>query len=267
MIKADLHIHSTISDGSYTVEEIMLMAKKVELSHIAFTEHDTTKGYEKIVKLAEDYGIIAIPAVEISAIDIHTGIKAHILGYGYHSTFHIEGLCKEILHKRHQNSLKQIDILKQQGYIISEDLIMRNGECIYKQHIVEHLVKTGQVKELFGEFYKSTFKNKGICDFDITYMSVQDAVEIITADGGIAVLAHPLQQDNLYLVEQLVEKGLGGIELFHPANKIERYDEITSLCIKHNLMLTGGSDFHGRFSKEKTSVGEYFVNDLGKLTY
>lgn len=265
MIKADLHIHSTISDGSFTVDEILQMAKLANLTHIAFTEHDTTKGYEQAISKAAQLGITAIPAIEVSAIDYSTGTKAHILGYGYRDTYHIERHCKEILQRRHQNSLKQIEILKQKGYTISEKELSRNDECIYKQHIMAHLVNTGQVAEMFGEFYKNTFKNGGECDFDITYMPVQDAVEIIVADGGVAVLAHPLQQENLYLVEQLIPYGLKGIELFHPANPQSRYNEIRELCQKHSLCGTGGSDFHGTFEATKTSVGEYFIDNLGGL--
>ncbi|MGL5973088.1 MAG: hypothetical protein ACRCZK_05225 [Oscillospiraceae bacterium] len=106
--------------------------------------------------------------------------------------------------------MKQIEILQIQGFNISVDALNRNGQCRYKQHIMAHFVKTGQVSEMFGNFYKNTFKNGGICDCDITYIPVRDIVEIIVADGGIPILAN-LLQNNLFLVEKLIPYGLKGI--------------------------------------------------------
>lgn len=261
MLKADLHLHSTISDGSVTVDKILELAKSKGLTHVAFTEHDTTEGHKEAVDKALAYGITAIPAIEISAIDSGTGVKAHILGYGYKSTANIEKSCKKILERRHENSLKQIAILQNHGCDISQEMLMRKG-CIYKQHIMAHLVKTRQAEEMFGEFYKKTFKNGGICDFDILYMPVEEAVKIIADDGGVPVLAHPLQQNNLYLVEKLIPYGLRGLELNHPANPKDRHHEILELCQKHSLFTTGGSDFHGAYEAVKSDVGAYFTEIL-----
>jgi len=265
MIKADLHVHSTISDGSFTVDEILPMAKEKGLTHIAFTEHDTTEGHEYAVRKAMEFGITAIPAIEISAMDYHTGVKAHILGYGYKKTYQIERYCIGILEMRNKNSLKQIEILKELGYQITPEELGRGSRCIYKQHIMAHLVKTGQVADMFGEFYQSTFKNGGACDFDITYMPVKVAVEIITEDGGTAVLAHPLQQDNLYLVEKLVPYGLKGIECNHPSTPENRKSEILDLCMKHKLIVTGGSDFHGKYAAVDTDMGEIYASVLENI--
>ena len=265
MIKADLHVHSTVSDGSFTVDEILSVAKDKGLTHIAFTEHDTTEGYEYAVCKAKEFNITAIPAIEISAMDYNTGKKAHILGYGYKSTYQLERYCKHILELRHNNSLKQIKILQELGYQITSEDLDRGNRCIYKQHIMAHLVKTGQATDMFGEFYQSTFKNGGACDFDITYMPVKVAVEIITEDGGTAVLAHPLQQDNLYLIENLIPYGLRGLECNHPSTPENRKSEILDLCMQHKLIVTGGSDFHGKYSTTGICVGDIYTDVWEKV--
>lgn len=254
MSKADLHIHSTISDGSLTQEECIKQAKNNNIQTIALTEHDTTLDYEKAVELGAKYGVKIIPAIEISAFDKTTGKKAHILGYNYKKPEILENLCRPLLEKRNANSLKQIKILQDLGFEITPEKLNRGKLPIYKQHIMRHLVNTGQAEDIYGEFYYKYFKNNGPCQIDIDYIDVKDAVKAIAKAGGTPVLAHPLQQDNLYLVEELAKLGLKGIELNHPANKEERKHEILELAEKYNLILTGGSDYHGKFDNIKNNT-------------
>ncbi len=263
-MKADLHVHSTISDGSMTTTEILSQAKSMGLSHIAFTEHDTVEGCDAVVRQGKETGITVIPAIEISAFDYHTGKKAHILGYNFKDTYYIERTVKDTLSRRHANSLKQIAILQGLGYRISTEMIARAG-CIYKQHIMDVLVQTGQVEDLFGAFYQQIFKSGGPCAFDIQYIPAQDAVEAITADGGVAVLAHPYQQDVLHLVEQLMPFGLKGVEVYHPSTPHHSVDEALNLCSTFGLMATGGSDFHGRFEKDGAGLGAIYITNIQEL--
>lgn len=253
MIKSDLHIHSTISDGSLNQEDCIKQAKEEGVTVIAFTEHDTTLGHEKALKLGEKYKIKVIPAIEISAFDPKIGKKAHILGYNYAKPQVLENLCAPLLEKRNANSLKQIQILKDLGFKITKEDMKRGDLPIYKQHIMRHLVATKQADAIYGDFYYKYFKNNGPCQIEIDYIFVEDAVKAIVQAQGIAVLAHPLQQDNLYLVENLVKLGLKGIELNHPSNKEQRKHEIIEIAQKYNLILTGGSDYHGAYDNIKTN--------------
>ncbi|MFZ7134210.1 MAG: PHP domain-containing protein [Eubacteriales bacterium] len=255
-INADLHIHSKISDGSETIDEIIKIAKQKGLTHIAITDHDTLDGTFYAVSQGKKEGLMVIPGVEISAIDLNTGKKVHILGYGIKHRDPITALCEPLLKRRHLNCLKQIGILNQNGYCVPENILKKNvHQYIYKQHIMDYLVSTGQVEEMFGDFYQKIFKNRGICDFDISYINACDAVKAVKKAGGFAVLAHPGQQQNFDSIHGLVSAGLDGLELNHLSNSEKDRNHIREMACQYELFLTGGSDYHGRFEKQTVEIG------------
>ncbi len=264
-IKADLHVHSNVSDCSMDRHEILELAVREEITHLSFTEHDTTLKSEECEELERQYGICLIKGIEISAFDFQTGKKAHILGYDYQTTQHIENLCKPILLRRHENCIKQIEILNTLGYQIRVEDVLPFAPygTIYKQHILDYLVQSGQSETLFGKVYQEIFKNQGPCDFDITYVAAEDAVSAIIKDGGVAVLAHPMQQENLNLVLSLVKKGLQGLEYDHVsvANNPMAKTQIMDCARINDLHLTGGSDFHGRYESVHTSLGSCLAEE------
>ena len=119
MYRADLHIHTAVSDCSLQTEAILAGAKAEGITHLSFTDHDTTIDAEKHKALAEEQGIQAIPGIEMSAFDFKRNKKVHILGYKYQTNRQIEAIGRETLKKRNENCLKQIGILKNLGYRIS----------------------------------------------------------------------------------------------------------------------------------------------------
>ena len=122
MIKADLHIHTDISDGSLSTEEVIKKAKEKGLTHIAITNHDTVKGLKEAVELGKKYNIVVIPGVEISAYDYKRNRKVHLLGYGIDlDGKHITNLCERLLKDRNEMTLKQVQIIKSLGYDITEE--------------------------------------------------------------------------------------------------------------------------------------------------
>lgn len=258
MYTADLHVHSSVSDCSMNAEEILKEAKEAGVTHLVFTDHDTTEKAQEHVRLAAQYGIQALTGVEMSAYDFRRDRKVHILGYGYEKTKYIEQIGSETLKKRNANCLKQIEILNSLGYSVPvEEVKKLAGKCIYKQHILEYLVRSGQSKELFGDIYKNIFKNGGPCDFDIEYPAAEDAVRAIKADGGWAVLAHPGQQGNFPMIHRLVEAGIDGIEYNHPSHSPSDRMKAEEFAKSYGLFLTGGSDFHGRYEKTQSALGQY----------
>lgn len=260
-MKVDMHIHSTISDGSEDIETIIKTAETNNLDAIVIVEHDFLCPYNE--KLQSDKVQVQV-GIEISAAYQKTKTKAHILGYCIKKSELINTVTQRILYERNENSMKQIKILNNNGYQIDMDELSKaNGLYIYKQHIMEHLVKNKQVSEMFGDFYQTTFKKNGICDFDIKYINVFEAIRSIKEAGGLAVLAHPGQQQNFWLIPKMVEFGLDGIELNHHANNEKDRFVIEKLAKRYNLFLTGGSDYHGQFSKEVVEIGDYLSHRSG----
>ena len=182
MIRADLHMHSRVSDGSYTIEELAREAAAAGLDAIAVTDHDTLEGAGQI---PEGLPVRVLPGIEISCFDYAANLRVHVLGYGVQDRAAVERFVHPLLLARHENSLRQIETLRRNGFSIDEGALHRaNGRYIYKQHIMEYLVKTGQAPDMFGGFYRSVFKNGGICDFDIQYLNPYEAVRVLRAAGG-----------------------------------------------------------------------------------
>ena len=249
MMKADLHMHSRVSDGSYTIGELAELAAKNGLDVIAVTDHDTLSHVSQIPK---GLPVKVIPGIEISAYDYTVDKRVHVLGYGIQDVELVEDFVHPLLKARHENSMKQIAVLQEHGYHVDLDKIYRaDGKYIYKQHIMEYLVQTGQAPDMFGEFYQRVFKNNGICHFDIKYLDPYEAVRVITAAGGKAVLAHSGQQQNFCL------------ELNHPANNAEAREKIRRYADEYGLFLTGGSDFHGAYEKAAPDLGTYLAEESG----
>jgi len=260
-MKADLHIHSCISDGSDSIRVIIDTAKQKGLDAIAITEHDTLPHWQKIPK---DAGIQIVVGVEISAIHLQTKTKAHILGYNIKKPDLLTGLIRTTLIARSRNSEKQIELLLREGFWIDRDKLVKSEEkVIYKQHIMDWLVTTGQVPDMFGEFYQKTFKNGGFCDFDINYPDVFEAVRAVKKTGGLAVLAHPGQQQNFGLIPKLVRCGLDGLELNHSANSGKDKDDIRAYAEEYGLFLTGGSDYHGKYENLSAGIGDFLSDESG----
>lgn len=268
-MKADLHIHTTFSDGSFTLASCAVLAREKQLDVIAVTDHDTTTHFKYCRRQDEEEKqrgsrLKILPGIEISAWDYQKEVRVHILGYGIKDTDLIQEYTLPIREARHENSLKQIAVLKKNGFHIEEDKVPRaEGKYIYKQHIMAYLVSRGLVREMFGEFYQKTFKNRGICDFDTEYPSACEAVDAVCRAGGAAVLAHPGQQHNFDLIPKLAGCGLKGVELHHHSNLPADEQLVRTYARHHKLFLTGGSDFHGIYEAGCPEIGEYLSDESG----
>lgn len=264
MLKADLHIHSTVSDGSETIAQIVAAAESKGIDAIAITEHDTLSHLGQISQIFRQTRVKVLGGIEISAVDSVNNRRAHILGYNIKIPELVSAFTQPLLEARNRNSERQAEILRSHGYELDPDRLRRaDGQYLYKQHIMDYLVTTGQAPEMFGDFYQATFKNNGICDFDIKYADVFAAVKTIKKAGGQAVLAHSGQQQNFYLIPLLAYCGLDGLELNHHANSEADKEIIRGYAQRYGLYLTGGSDYHGRYEPQVFGVGDFISEESG----
>ncbi|MDR2109209.1 MAG: PHP domain-containing protein [Coriobacteriales bacterium] len=249
---ADLHIHTTVSDGSEDFETIIHRAAALGLTHIAFTNHDTLSGIATARAAAADSRVSVIGGVEISAWDACRETRAHILGLGFRSQRApaIAALCAPLLAQRDAQSHWQLEQLCKHGYQPDLEKVRRLSQassCLYKQHLMAALTDAAFTSSAYQSLYRCLFKGGGICDRDISYVDARDAVQAIVEDGGVAVLAHPGQFGNFDLVGDLVAVGLRGIEKYHPAHHQRERQIVEQLAGEYGLVCTGGSDYHGRF--------------------
>lgn len=269
-MKVDLHMHSTYSDGSDTLEAQFQKAKQNGLTHISVVDHDTTAHIQQAKQLARQYGISFIPGIEMSAYDFKRQRKVHILGYDFQeNTPNIQALCEPLLQRRHAHSLWQVEQIQQAGYDISVDDAMsyvQEGGILYKQHIMNALTDAPFTSDEYNTLYRSLFKDSGVASGDIEYIDAFKAVEAICADGGYAVLAHPGQLDSFDIAEELVESGLGGIELVHPDHNFEQVARIVKISVKYYLFNTGGSDDHGYYGAG-LDPSKYFLKNVEEIPF
>lgn len=268
MFKADSHIHTRYSDGYNTVEEVVQIAKDKGLTHIAMTDHDSLKGYDHKKAVCQRAGIKTVKSIELSAIDFNTNTKVHLLGYNIKEDKLIEEFCRPIVEQRNEKGRKQVEILNSLGYEITFDQLYDfSGGYIFKQQIFDLLYMSGQTESIFPKINETLFKHNGIADIHMEYLDVFKAVKVIKDSGGFAVIGHPCQQNNIYLVDSLVKIGLDGLELNHEANTDAYKKIIKEKAEKYNLLLTGGSDYHGKYARRTNEIGSYICEENAKIIF
>ncbi len=250
-MKEDLHVHTTLSDGSDTFEEVLEQARERGIGRVAFTNHDTTRGLNEARAAGARLGVEVACGIEVSAYDFARGRKVHVLGYGLdEDSPALASLCGPVLDRRRRNSLWQLDRLVEAGYEVDIEHALALGQastCLYKQHLMAALTDAPYASAEYQSLYRSLFKDGGICDCNTVYVDMRDAVQAIVEDGGRAVLAHPGQLDSYDAVPELVACGLAGIEARHPDHTPIDLVRCRRLAERYHLACTQGSDYHGSF--------------------
>ena len=255
----DLHCHTRMSDGSTSIEELIQMARRRGLSAIALTDHDTQAGNTRARIIGERQGVRVIPGIELSAYDYARGRKVHLLGYQCEFPDRLEGMCKLIADRRtkaHQAAAREII----RRYPITAEMIMRRAQGstnIYKQHIMHTLIDAGCCDSFFGELFDQLFGPEGLAQTYIKYPDVFEVLSLIGDAGGVAVLAHPAQYDSFELLPELIDKGLQGVEIWHPRHTMEDVMHLQKVAMEHDLIMIGGTDFHGMYSAKPYMIGSY----------
>lgn len=267
----DLHCHTTLSDGSLGIEEVILQAKRMNLDFLAITDHDTLSSSNRAQILGERYGVKIIPAVELSAWDKKRNTKVHILCYAPQKPDRLEGLCLKSCEIRKECAKDMIEKVME-IYPIPSDavrLYTKGSKSIYKQHIMRTLVNYGYATELYGEINDELFGYpNGKCLVTREYPDVNFVLDLIHSAKGVAVMAHPFLYDNIDLLKELIEAGkIDGIEVNHYSNNEEQKSELISLAKENDLIITGGSDFHGLYNSTVTHIGSQTTDEenLDKL--
>ncbi|MCD8095319.1 MAG: PHP domain-containing protein [Ruminococcus sp.] len=275
----DLHCHTTLSDGSLGIEEVILQAKRMKLDYLAITDHDTLSSSNRAHILGERYGVNIIPAVELSAWDKKRNEKVHILCYAPLKPDRLEGLCLKSCSIRTECAKDMINKVMERYPIPPEAVRMytKGSKSIYKQHIMRTLCNYGYATELYGEVNNRLFAYPdGECLVTREYPDVNFVLDLIHSSRGIAVMAHPFlfEGGNIDLLYELIGQGkLDGIEVYHySANEFQR-KLLLEKCKEYGLIATGGSDFHGLYNSVPTYIGSCTTDEeninlmLDKIAY
>lgn len=257
----DLHCHSKISDGSIGIEELLAMAKRRGLAAVSVTDHDAVAGATRACIIGKRIGLEVVHGVEMSAYDYQRNRKVHILGYMCDSPDRLEGMCLRINNSR-RNAAKQMMAKVLRYYPIIPETIARHASGstnVFKQHIMHALMEAGYADSLYGDVYQKLFSANGGCAYvPIEYPDVYEVIDLIRSAGGLVVLAHPYIYDSVDLMGDLADKGLlDGIEVWHPSNDEHRISILKDFALTHQLLMTGGTDFHGLYTDPTRPMGSY----------
>ncbi len=246
----DLHVHSDVSDGTYTPTELVEYALQKGLTAMALTDHDTVDGVEEALRAAEGTGLELIPGVELSAE--YRGRDIHILGlYLDYRSEKFRAYLQEFKDTRDMRNVKMAERLTAHKMPVTvEELKAEYGDAVLtRAHFAKFLKKKGFVNSYDEAFMRFLGDDKP-CYVPRERITPEGAVKLIHEAKGIAVLAHPLLyhlgMDELeVLVKQLKSYGLDGIEAIYSMNKGRDERRMKELAEKYGLLITGGSDFHG----------------------
>ncbi|WP_349239062.1 PHP domain-containing protein [Petroclostridium sp. X23] len=254
----DLHVHTTASDGSMTPSEVVRYAAKKDLSAIAITDHDTIAGVEEAYIVGNKVGVEVISGIEIS---VHDKQELHILGYfvDLHSNelnITLDRL-KEYREKRNPRIIEKLNGLGMDISMSEVKQIAGTG-VVGRPHIAQIMVQKGYVGSV-DEAFSKYLDNGKLAYVERQKLLPQDGISLIKKSGGLAVLAHPIylrkEDDELeVLLAQLIDYGLDGIEAYYSEYPADISRKYRALAKRLNLVITGGSDFHGK-SKPDLDLG------------
>ena len=250
----DLHCHSTMSDGSTPVDNVVEYAIQAGLNFISLTDHDTMAGVERAVNLGKRKGIRVIPGMEITTLDHERGRLAHLLCYMPRKTEKLEKLTAATLKERNSAIVPVVEEVAKHYPITLADVKKAAGDstCIYRQHIIRALMDRGYTYAVFSDLY-DIFKT---IPYIMEYPDTRDVADMIKNAGGVACLAHPGHYDSLDLAWELAKDGkIQAIELSHPRNSESDREEIEKIIKQYRLVPTGGSDYHGFYSSVPHPLG------------
>lgn len=247
---ADLHTHTTASDGMQPPSENVRLAKEAGLAAVAITDHDTVSGIAAAIAAGKELGIEVVPGVEISTVA--GGQDIHVLGYfiNVEDPFFLNRLesLRDTRTRRNElmiERLQQLNIDITMDEVISEvQSIKGEGDTIGRPHIAAVLMKKGVVASV-SEAFERFLGKEGAAYVNPPRIDPATAVEWIHEAGGSAVLAHPGLYGDDALVEEIIQAGLEGIEAFHSDHTPEDEARYMELAKRYGLIVTAGSDFHG----------------------
>jgi predicted metal-dependent phosphoesterase TrpH len=265
--RADLHCHSTYSDGTATPQELIDLALSSGLKGLSITDHDTTQAYLSALSYAKDLPLELIPGVEFSAtLD---NVSVHVLGYSF-SPFHskILSLCTQHSMRRDARNREILERLSKLGISITpEDIIKASKsklETIGRPHIAKALVQKGYVPTIKEAFKLYLGEGKSAYAKGMS-LSVEETIETLHKANGLAIIAHPHLIEHPKVIHKLLEMNFDGLEGYYGNFNKEENARWTKIAQKKGWLITGGSDYHGEIKPNIYLGSSWISQDLFRI--
>jgi predicted metal-dependent phosphoesterase TrpH len=257
----DLHLHTTASDGRLTPEEVVRLAAGKGLTVIAITDHDSVEGVLPALEAATAFPPLrVIPGVEINT-DAPNG-AVHILGYFMdYEDKEFQTSLRELRQSRELRAQQMIDKLDGLGVHVDWQRVqeLAAGGSMGRPHIAQVMLENGHISS-FEEAFAKYIGRRGPAYVKRVRLSPVEAVQMVVKAGGLPVLAHPADINDLEaLLGELKKAGLVGLEAYYNGYRRSTVQRLVGLAKKHALLTTGGSDFHGLGGADETPIGRVEV--------
>ncbi len=240
--RADLHCHTSCSDGTLSPKELIQLASRIGLRGLSITDHDTMAAYEEALPAAEQCGIKLGTGIEFSSD--HQGQTVHILAYNFPlDSLEIAAFCIQHEQRRKDRNALMLKKLRAKGFIVEEHDLPRKG-AIGRPHLAVAMLKRGYISSMREAFHRYLGEGKS-CYASGFQFSVEETLHVIHQAGAKAFLAHPHLCPHTRIVKKILEMPFDGIECYyarcHPAHE-QRWMKYAK---ERGLLYSGGSDFHG----------------------
>ncbi len=251
---ADLHIHTTASDGTFSPRRVVREAAKRGIHTIAITDHDTVQGIPEAIQAGKDMNVEVIPGVELATDE--RGVEVHILGLFIDwENKTLQDTLKNLSVQRISRMKKMICRLAQFGMNIEfeEVLELAKGGIIGRLHLAQIMKRKGYATSIAEAFNKHIGDRKA-CYVSRYKLSPEETISLIYHVGGISILAHPMLLHREDIIKDLPKKGLDGMEVFYHHQAKETTEHYEKMAKDYGLLVTGGSDCHGD-GKDQVLIG------------
>jgi 3',5'-nucleoside bisphosphate phosphatase len=242
----DLHAHTTASDGTLSPEQLVVLAAERGIEVLAVTDHDTVDAIVPSLARASTLGVTVVPGVELSTTE--RGVEVHVLGYGVDPyDTDLRDALADLAAARVRRITAMIQRIRDEGYPIDGDAVLAQATAgsIGRPHLARALIAIGAVEsvdEAFDRFL--TPGRPGWVPRD--RFAPEQAVRLLTTHHVIPVLAHPLStKDVRGILRRLMPIGLRGMEVWYGEYSPRQRESLRGIANEHDLIATGGSDYHG----------------------
>ncbi len=256
---ADLHVHTYFSDSSSSPQEVVDNALKAGLSGIAITDHDIVEGVKPAIEAARGLALEVVPGIELSsefeACDIH--ILGYFIDYQKGPLLEKIDILLDARMERMKKMLANLKAVGVDNIEFEEVCALTRSRAVGRSHLAVLLQQKGWVTSINGAFEK--YLSPGCPGYAPKYKQTPfEAIDLIRSCGGVAVMAHPMLTKKDELIPGFVKAGLKGLEVYYPncAQSVTGFYE--RIAKKHGLIVTGGSDDHGK-DKPYTHIGKQTV--------
>jgi predicted metal-dependent phosphoesterase TrpH len=258
--RADLHVHSTYSDGFFSPQELIQRARKCNLSVISLTDHDHVGGIAEAIEEGKRYGIEVVPGVELSVALNDKDI--HLLAYFFDYTDkHLLDYLAFFRHERLKRAERIVQKLNNINIPLKINSVLEQAGIgsVGRPHIASALVEEGLIDSYHDAFMR--YIGVGAPAYEKKYqLSPKEATKLVSDAGGLTFLAHPGKYTTEFELSELIQAGVDGIEVVHPSHPESRQDFYRNVVQQYFLLECGGSDFHGGKKNDDDVFGKFTVS-------